>query len=56
MRDTPVAISNGPVLEKVLLSVEVMTVPGEKVSLAVPIGPVTSILTALDGELHPALV
>jgi len=56
LRETPMPISNGPVLEKALLSVEVMTVPGAKVGLGAPIGPVTSILAALDGELHPVLV
>lgn len=43
-------------MEKVLLSVEVITVPAGKVGVAAPIGPVTSILAALDCASQPAEV
>lgn len=55
-RETPMAILNGPVLEKSVLSVEVMTVPAGKVRVWAPIGPVTSILAALDCASQPAEV
>jgi hypothetical protein len=47
-------MSNGPVVENVLLSVESITVPGGKTGLAEPTGPVTSISALLDSGLQPA--
>lgn len=56
LRETPKGIVNGLVVEKVLLSVVVATVPGGKVRFVEPTGPVTSRSAALDCGLQPAEV
>ena len=56
LRETPKEIVNELVVEKVLFSVVVTTVPGGKVGVATPTGPVTSRSAALDSGLHPAEV
>ncbi len=55
LRETPSGLSNGPVVEKVLFCVVVMVVPGGKVGVVAPTGPVTSIEEELPlfGAVQP---
>ncbi len=56
LRETPSEMMNGLVVEKVLFSVVVMTVPSGKVGFVAPTGPVTSMSALLDSGLQPAEV
>jgi hypothetical protein len=56
LRETSSGTVNGLVVEKLFCCVVVMLVPGGKVGVVAPIGPVTSMEAALDDGSQPAEV